>query len=326
MSKKTPPLEIEIKLYISPKSMVLLRSDVQIEEYAITAWQCKELLNRYYDTPDRALTRTKSVLRIRTDGNEYIQTLKSSGKGLAGLSQRDELDWVLDKDELDLALLDTQNWPDNLAQVDKTQLSVIFTTDFIREFILVNWLQGAQLATIEVALDNGLVKSGHAEKAICELELELKAGEADTLLDFALVLAARYPMMPSISSKAATGYRLADSHRFLFKVAELPNTQQCRVLIHHHLFVAQQLLEHYQWQADDTIWGQWLDQLELLKEQLMRAGCRALVQQLTCIVDDWQPIRHDLHKADALFNNELSNVRWGVFSLSVARWLLHNRE
>ncbi|WP_215201240.1 CYTH domain-containing protein, partial [Escherichia coli] len=49
--------------------------------------------NQYYDTPGRELARAKVALRMRRDGEQYIQTLKSRGQSVAGLSERNEWDW-----------------------------------------------------------------------------------------------------------------------------------------------------------------------------------------------------------------------------------------
>jgi inorganic triphosphatase YgiF len=63
-----------------------------------------------------------------------------------------------------------------------------------------------------VAWDRGLItaQGGGADRAdeICELELELKQGEPETLFDFALEAAAGLALFPCDISKAARGYRL----------------------------------------------------------------------------------------------------------------------
>ncbi|WVM89720.1 CYTH domain-containing protein [Halopseudomonas pachastrellae] len=79
------------------------------------------------------------ALRLRRDGDTYIQTLKSRGQSVAGLSERNEWDWYLKTDALDPALLDDSCWPASLAELDKQQLQPLFTTDFERTRALLRW-------------------------------------------------------------------------------------------------------------------------------------------------------------------------------------------
>ena len=64
-------------------------------------------------------------------------------------------------------------------------------------------------ARIELALDRGYVRAGRRRTAICEIELELKAGTMRALRREAAALAKRLSLVPLSESKAARGYRLA---------------------------------------------------------------------------------------------------------------------
>ncbi|MGV8378280.1 inorganic triphosphatase, partial [Pseudomonas aeruginosa] len=59
-------------------------------------------------------------------------------------------------------------------------------------------------------LDLGKVVAGDNQEEICELDLELRQGDAAALLELAAELAADLPQMPSDISKAQRGYRLFD--------------------------------------------------------------------------------------------------------------------
>jgi inorganic triphosphatase YgiF len=164
-------------------------------------------------TPSRQPSRTaaKVALRLRRDGDQVIQTLKTRGQSVAGLSERNEWDWYLSKAKLDLKKLDDSCWPAALADLDKTQLQPIFTTDFIRQRAEIAWGRGKAKVVIEAALDLGKVIAGEGEEEICELELELRQGEPQALLELACELAADLSLMPCDISKAERGYRLFDS-------------------------------------------------------------------------------------------------------------------
>ena len=62
---------------------------------------------------------------------------------------------------------------------------------------------------LELALDEGMVRAGGAEDAICEAELELKSGAPECLLQTAAKLFGAEPVRLAESSKAERGYSLA---------------------------------------------------------------------------------------------------------------------
>ncbi len=100
------------------------------------------------------------ALRLRKDGDEVIQTLKTRGQSVAGLSERNEYDWHLPKAKLDVKKLDGECWPEALAELDKKTLKPIFTTDFVRERAEIAWGRGKTKVVIEAALDLGHVVVG----------------------------------------------------------------------------------------------------------------------------------------------------------------------
>lgn len=58
---------------------------------------------------------------------------------MAGLSERNEYEWNLDKVKLDLKKLDATCWPEQLANLDKKTIKPLFTTDFSREYAEIAW-------------------------------------------------------------------------------------------------------------------------------------------------------------------------------------------
>ncbi|WP_123473995.1 CYTH domain-containing protein, partial [Pseudomonas protegens] len=98
-----------------------------------------------------------------------IQTLKTSGQSVAGLSERNEYDWQLAKAKLDVKKLEGQCWPEALAELDKKTLTPLFTTDSVRERAEIAWGRGKAKVVIEAALDLGHVIAGKQTEEICEL-------------------------------------------------------------------------------------------------------------------------------------------------------------
>ena len=149
--------ETEIKLRASRETLAALRDHPLLKKRNKSGWERRELFNQYFDTPDRDLARARVALRLRRDGEQFIQTLKTRGQSVAGLSERNEWDWYLDKARLDPKKLTDDCWPASLAELDKKQLKPIFTTDFHRERAEIAWGRGKAKVVIEAALDQGKV-------------------------------------------------------------------------------------------------------------------------------------------------------------------------
>ncbi|MCQ4241554.1 inorganic triphosphatase [Stutzerimonas stutzeri] len=333
--------ETEIKLRVSRDTLAALRDHPLLKKRNKSGWQRHELFNQYYDTPGRELAQAKVALRLRRDGDQFIQTLKSRGQSVAGLSERNEWDWYLDKAKLDPKKLTDDCWPAALAELDKKTLKPIFTTDFVREKAEIAWGRGKARVVIEAALDLGQVLIGKHAEEICELELELRQGEPEALLELASELAADLPLMPCDISKAERGYRLHDADSYALSLpapaleASMALDDALAALAWHLLGNSQRLAEQYRFNGHWKLLGQWLQQLIDLRALLgslgqaaPRASSRELRERLDALIGDWRPrieagqddetIRQ---QAPGEFATELDQPRWGLFSLKTSLWL-----
>ena len=335
--------ETEIKLRVSRETLAALREHPLLKKRNKSGWSSHELFNQYFDTLDRDLARARVALRLRRDGEQIIQTLKSRGQSVAGLSERNEWDWHLSKAKLDTKKLTDDCWPASLAELDKKQLKPLFTTDFVREKAEIAWGRGKAKTVIEAALDLGKVIAGEGEEEICELELELREGQPAALLELACELAADLPLMPCDISKAERGYRLFDAASYSLGLpapqlhAEQSLDDAFAALAWHLLGSSQRLAEQYRWNGHWKLLQQWLDTLVELRALLgslgqaaPRASSHDLRESLDALLGDWRPrllagqdneaLRQN---APALFAAELQGNRWGLFSLNLSRWLLN---
>jgi inorganic triphosphatase YgiF len=174
----------------------------------------ERLHNTYYDTPNGVLSQQRVALRIRRLGNDdqpvYLQTLKTGGSGESALSQRGEWEAAVQGAALEWGMLQATPWP----QIDPDgalfqALAARFTTDFIRtRWTVRNHLDGS---VVEIALDQGHILSGGHSAPICELELELKAGQPPALFEIARQIASAVAVMPFGASKSQRGFALADN-------------------------------------------------------------------------------------------------------------------
>jgi inorganic triphosphatase YgiF len=166
------------------------------------AFHNNELKNAYYDSPDLQLNKAKIALRIRKKGDRYIQTLKTKGQSVNGLSKRGEWEWDLTKAELNLEhLSQCEAWP---KSIDVANLNKAFETNFTRHQIEFTW----KGATIELALDQGEIISHGNQASINELELELMSGNESCLHLLCGELHKFMMLEPSDISKAERGYHL----------------------------------------------------------------------------------------------------------------------
>lgn len=334
--------ETEIKLRVSRATLAALRDHPLLKKRNKSGWEQRELFNQYFDTPERDLAAAKVALRVRRDGEQFIQTLKTRGQSVAGLSERNEWDWNLAKAKLDLKKLDDSCWPAALAELDKKQLVPIFTTDFIREKAEIAWGRGKAKVVIEAALDLGKVVAGEGEEEICELELELRQGEPDALLELAAELAADLALMPCDISKAERGYRLFDASSYSLNLpapavsAETSLDDSVVALGWYLLGSSQRLAEQYRFNGHWRLLVEWLEQLIGLRALLgslgqaaPRASSHALRELLDALLLEWRPLllagqldEQVRKNAPAQFAAELEGTRWGLFSLTTSRWLL----
>jgi len=205
--------EVELKLILAPRDRDFLQTHPILNQESAKATRLN-LSNQYFDTPDQQLTKAGIALRIRSFGDHWVQTVKGKGRNVAGLHQRLELEWPLDKPELDLGLIPEDLWPKGVQLED---IAPLFTTDFSRDLRVINTNNGTE---IEVVIDEGHAIAGDRHDPICEVELELKSGDAYQLFDVALDLAKDCPLVPSDVSKAERGYRLVNNNYNV--LADLP--------------------------------------------------------------------------------------------------------
>jgi inorganic triphosphatase YgiF len=200
-------MEIELKLLVAPEDLGRIEHHPALRELRRFAGHKERLATVYYDTPEFDLAREGVALRVRRTGDRWVQTLKADGDAVAGLHARDELEWPLDSEALDLAALDTSRYRTLFAESHvRERLQPVFRTDFDRAARLVSFPDGT---AAELALDHGEIRAGSRTAPISEAEIELKTGDAQRLFELARELARDVPLRLGHESKAERGYALA---------------------------------------------------------------------------------------------------------------------
>jgi len=198
--------EIEFKFEVPPEHLETLRA-----KHALGAEEVK-LQARYFDTADHALADAGLVLRLRKEGGRWVQTAKAAGRGpLERLEHNVDLGVGSEAPHADLQRHHGTRIGRLLEEVVQTPDPLVETiaTDIVRLQRIVQ----ENDSRIEVSLDVGHVTASGGEAdakraPVCELELELKAGNMADLAVLARRWTEEHPLWLSTVSKAGRGERL----------------------------------------------------------------------------------------------------------------------
>jgi triphosphatase len=145
-----------------------------------------KVVSTYYDTPTLALHRERLSFRVRKQGSEFVQTLKAENPAQADILARKEWeDQIPSKRPVFNAPKTGKRLPDTVRD---EELHPVFTTTVTRTMIEISPESSAR---IEVAIDEGEIRTskGDAVAPISEIELELKKGDPRVIFDVAIFAA-----------------------------------------------------------------------------------------------------------------------------------------
>ncbi|WP_019672006.1 CYTH and CHAD domain-containing protein [Psychrobacter lutiphocae] len=221
--------EIELKFLVPEYKVASLMRQAKIK--SSTTFQ---LAAHYFDTPDNTLASSGMALRIRKEGDAWVQTLKSNGDGMAS---RGEQNNVLSEDaaalaqqqqlapdlsvykSIDLAglIANAQASSPAVNLTDGSAVSTANTLKIANEKLSCQYVTDIQRTTrlikkdnniIEMAYDEGLIihgKNPQITQPIIELELELLQGDVAFLFETAKIWCKRYQLCLSTVTKAERG-------------------------------------------------------------------------------------------------------------------------
>lgn len=155
----------------------------------------------YFDTANHILAKSGISLRIRTVRKRKVQTVKwHSG----GLFRRGEWECAVSDD---VPILDATSPLGDFFGDRPEPLAPLFQIENLRTL----WMHTDQDAVLEIVLDRGEIVADERRRPICELELELKAGNPRVLFNWARHIDAFVPVRIGVVSKCEAGYRLIDA-------------------------------------------------------------------------------------------------------------------
>lgn len=197
--------ETELKFLVDPVLLLKLAHHPLVEKSKDGPKRSEKLVSVYFDTPDLDLMNEKIALRIRQIDDRFIQTIKTAQPLSGEAWTRGEWETEVKDETPDLSLIKDDALSAFLTPKIAKQLAPLFRTEINRTSFLLK----TEDAEIEMALDQGLIRTPAGEENVSEIELELISGDPLALFRTALALADQTPLRLSMKSKAERGYHLA---------------------------------------------------------------------------------------------------------------------
>ena len=196
--------ELEIKYAVDGlQRMDRIFCDPLVCDRLTERYRYYQMETTYFDTEAGSLSQRRWTLRLRKENDRSIVAVKTPGQGYA----RGE--WELESDDLETAIpaLVEAGAPEELGAIfaDEPPLPVC-GAKFVRIAAI---LQLSEETKCELCGDMGDLTGAGQQKALCELELELKEGSTEEMLAFARQLADAYGLPEEHESKYARALALA---------------------------------------------------------------------------------------------------------------------
>lgn len=192
--------EFELKFAATPDILA------QVQREYPADWQKITMETTYYDDPDRRLSALHYTLRRRLENGVSVCTLKTpmpdGGRG----------EWETKCDRIEDAI-------EELCKLGAPRELLLLTAKGVFPSCGAKFTRHAASIAhngtlVELALDEGILFGGGRELPLCELEVELKAGEKQEAMAFAQALAIRCGLRPEPRSKVRRATDLAKAETF----------------------------------------------------------------------------------------------------------------
>lgn len=214
-AREAPPLppdrEVELTLLIGPEQAGRVGRLAAIRELAAGRAKTRTLRSIYYDSSDSALKIAGFALRLRSNGQGWVQTVKGYAGRRGAASDRFEASTAIEGPGPEPKRIKPKKWGRRVAALEEAgALHPVFETEIRRAE---RHLVTKDKSEIALAVDQGIIRAlgsgGLKEVPVCEVELELTGGQPAALFQLAHLLAEDLNARISVRSKAARGYDLA---------------------------------------------------------------------------------------------------------------------
>jgi inorganic triphosphatase YgiF len=188
-------VEFELKFSAEPEQLEAVAAAYPVEYHRIS------METTYYDTVDHALSDRHVTLRRRMENGESVCTVKTP------ISQLGRGEWECQCEDIEIGIkeLCKLGAPKDLLLLTADGVGPVCGAKFTRRAGVVT----LQDAVVEIALDRGILSGGGKEIPLCEVEVELKSGDQNAAISFALALAERFGLKSQEKSKFRRALALA---------------------------------------------------------------------------------------------------------------------
>jgi triphosphatase len=200
-----PPREVELKLELPASSLPKVTRSVLRPMAARMPATPARLVSVYFDTKKLKLRKKGMSLRVRRDGPRHVQTIEQDGSEARGASLGKEWEREIGGSEPDLGAARATPLEPLLGKKLRRGLMPVFATRVRRTVYPVH----RENAEIDLILDKGSIEAGRRSSALCEVQFELRRGDAAELFKLARTFADEFPVELAVTSAAERGYRLA---------------------------------------------------------------------------------------------------------------------
>lgn len=200
-------MEIEMKYAVeSPAQLAKVWAWPGWEALEVQDRQTLHMQTQYWDTPAGDLARLHWTLRRRQENDRSVICLKTPMGSAWGMARRGE--WEVEGQDIAAALphLIAKGAPPELARQCAAGLQLVCGAVFIRQTRLLGLDNGT---VCEVAADQGRFWGGGREQPFAELEIELKSGDAATMVALCHSVANAFHLRRQPLSKVARARQLA---------------------------------------------------------------------------------------------------------------------
>ena len=193
--------ELELKLAVpSPAVLEQIIFDKELAQVRQGGYGLLDMATVYYDTADGSLAKQRWTLRLRQENDRLVATCKTPAQGKA----RNEYECEAPTIEAAIPLLIAAGAPAELAELDR--LIPICAAQFTRRETQLTFGDGTVCV---FCADVGMLAGGQKQEALCEVELELKEGNFETVEAFGEELKDRFGLTEEARSKHARAMALA---------------------------------------------------------------------------------------------------------------------
>ncbi|MFZ1989309.1 MAG: CHAD domain-containing protein [Alphaproteobacteria bacterium] len=193
-----------MKFVADAESVARLRKSEKLRAQTVGPVRTRRLVSTYHDTPDDRLFSAGIAWQIKRNGRTWTQTVSPfNGHGAIHSS----VEARLRTPDADTHAVPDQEIADAVkdALKDETTLGPRVATEITRTERRLMTPRGD---IVDLALDTSDVVAGETRDRTFEVELELKAGTPESLIEIARPLAADMPLELSLVSAAERGFRL----------------------------------------------------------------------------------------------------------------------